>query len=115
MAPSEVHVSYKKRGNIEVTSASTACYTAARETPLAPLVTEKYIAATCTREGARTLSLSLPRARTRVGLEMSFAVLTAILTAARERGIAAILRRTDDTGQTTHRINKSLIYRVGPF
>lgn len=99
-APSEVHVSYKKRGNIEVTSASTAYYTAQRETPLAPLVTEKYIAATCT--GAWT---PCPHAS---GLEMSFMVLTAILTAARKRGIAAILRRTDAGGQTTRRINKSL-------
>lgn len=48
-------------------------------------------------------------------LEMSFAVLTAILTAARKRGIAAILRQTDDDGQTTDRINKTLPARPPPM
>jgi len=48
------------------------------------------------------------------GLEMSFTALTAILTAARKRGIATILRQTDDNGQTTCQINKTRIYTFGP-
>lgn len=84
MVPSEVHVSYKKRRNIEVASTL-----AARETPLA-LVSEKHIQ-------ARTTRTTCPHPSS---LEMSFAVLTAILTAARKRGNAAILRQTDDDGQT---------------
>lgn len=70
-----------------------------------------------------SLSLSLPHAGNREvhsttrttcphssGLEMSFAALTAILTASRKRGIATILRQTDDNGQTTCQINKTRIY-----
>lgn len=88
---SEVHVNYKNGGNIEVTSAS-ALYSIQIHAKLA-LETEKYVHSTC------TIWTTCPHSS---GSEMSSAALTAILTAARKRGITTILQQTDEKMTKQH-------------
>lgn len=105
MEASEIHVSNKNRGNIEVTSASAFSYVpynSARNFSLSLSLSHAG-----NREVHSTTRTTCPHSS---GLEMSFAALTAILTASRKRSIATILRQTDDNGQTTCQINKTRIY-----